>query len=697
LWESEFLKSNYKNNNMKLKMEFKIYKQNFRLVYKDQTLHQICNNYLINIETMINHHGVNQTVIYHKELLRFMQQSCMDQDTTFNQNQFWTKMRQGFPTFLIKGVKKPMKQLMMDLRFRQGLMTICNIYKLLKTPINYDVSTIIQVNPKSQTSEYADLIEDINFHFKDFLKERKIKKFELNSAHNPVFATPKASASGPNALGIASIQDAIACNDTGIIDTQREIAKLVFTDKALNQWESLISASLSERNPDEKYSNMTGRLHFLQEGGGKTRVICIPDIWTQTVLKPIHDYLMKDVLKWFPCDGTFSHNLIAKRVRKFTKTGKLNCFDLRAATDRMPVDLQQKLLENLLPANLSTLWKTILVDREFYYPGGQLRYAVGQPMGMLSSWAAMAITNHAIINYSKTSRFYAVIGDDMAIASKYGTEKYEKTLEVLGMEISKEKSVLSTDKNNLGEIAKRLLIDGGEISPIPPDILIKSTGTLIGFLEFIRVFSEKFHHSDPGGFSDSEYKEILEQLFHNSKFKDDYDTHVLLTCPALEHFPILPRIPPLSGMRTPWRTDLPVKRLLNDLDLFVLREANDRTNKKVMELDPNLSPNAFSESPKHRKSPLYEAYRNLVKKELTSIIRRINTVYIDEEADSFAEGPLKDLKDILSYPNPLNDGISETYLSKRKLRLRNTYSLIQRFLDKTPLYQSPNYRREPKR
>jgi hypothetical protein len=193
--------------------------------------------------------------------------------------------------------------------------------------------------------------------------------FELKSAHNPVFVTPKASANGPNAIGQTSILDAIACNDTGIIETQREMAKLVFTDEAYSQWDSLITESLSERNPDEKYTDMTGRLHFLQEGGGKTRVICIPDIWTQTVLKPIHDYLMK-VLKRFPCDGTFSHPNIAKRVRKFTRTGKLNCYDLRAATDRMPVDLQKRVLEELLPANLSTLWKTLLVDREFHYPGG---------------------------------------------------------------------------------------------------------------------------------------------------------------------------------------------------------------------------------------------------------------------------------------------------------------------------------------
>jgi hypothetical protein len=675
---------------MKLKRELEIYKQNFRSIYKDQILRTVCNNYLNHIESMISNHGVKQTIIFHKEILRFIQQSCMNQSTTFNQNIFWTKTRQGVPSFLIKDVRKPWKDLMKDIRFKQGLLTICNIYKTLKAPVSYDVSTITQVNPMAQTARYAELINDIAFHFQDFLEIRKIKPFQLNSAHNPIFVTPKASAQGRNAIGDTSILDAIACHDSKIIDTQRSIAKLVFSDLAFNQWESLINDSLLLRDPDKSYSDMTGRLHFLQEGGGKTRVICIPDIWTQTVLKPIHDYLM-EILKRFPCDGTFSHSNLAKRVRKFTKTGPLNCYDLKAATDRMPVDLQSKVLETLLGKDLSTLWKSILVDRDFYYVGGQLRYAVGQPMGILSSWAAMAITHHAIINYCHRG-FYGVIGDDMAIASKYGTEEYEKILSQLGMEISHEKSVKSTDKDNLGEIAKRLFVNGGEISPIPPDILIKSTGTLIGFMEFIRVFSEKFHHQDRGGFSDSEYKTILEQLFHNSKFKDDYDAHVLLTCPALEHFPVLPSIPPLSGIRTPWRTDLPVKRLLNDLDRFLLEEANQRTNQKVMELDPMFNPSGFVESTKLTEAPLYKAYKALHKKELLEIVRRINTTYIDEEADGFAEGPLRDIKDILSYPNPLNNGVSKIYLSKRKLRLRNTHNLIHRFLDKNPFYRNPTYK-----
>jgi hypothetical protein len=91
-----------------------------------------------------------------------------------------------------------------------------------------------------------------------------------------------------------------------------------------------------------------------------------------------------ETLKRFPCDGTFSHPLIAKRVRKHTKTEPLVCYDLRAATDRMPIDLQERILGLLLGKHLANLWRNLLTDRDVSCRGQMIRYAVGQPMGILS-------------------------------------------------------------------------------------------------------------------------------------------------------------------------------------------------------------------------------------------------------------------------------------------------------------------------
>jgi hypothetical protein len=351
----------------------------------------------------------------------------------------------------------------------------------------------------------------------------------------------------------------------------------------------------------------------------------------------------------------------------------------------MPVDLQEKILGSILGPDLAALWRQLLCDRVFHTPIGSVSYAVGQPMGFLTSWATMAITHHAIINFAKKDKsFYGIIGDDIVIASKRGAEDYKNILDRLGMEISLEKSVLSTEQHKLGEIAKRLFIDGFEISPIPPDILIKSTGTIIGFLEFIRVFSEKFHSSDQCGFFDSEYPSILNRLFSISQFKEDEDARILLSCPILEYFPILPTIPPLDEVRSSWKADPNKKKLIMDFEQFLLELYNNRTNEKVIKM---MDPKFFVESELKEVYPIYEEFKDQVKKALKLLSNRINTTYVDDEADSFAEGPMKDLRDLLSYPNPEKSGIYNTYLSKRELRLRNTHSVIQLFLS-TPRFKA---------
>jgi hypothetical protein len=509
-----------------------------------------------------------------------------------------------------------------------------------------------------------------------------------SKSDNPVFATPKASANGPNAIGLSSVLDARASYESRIFKTQFEIARLVFTDQAFKSWARIFRESLSiYKNLQIEKELITGRLHFLQEGGGKTRVICIPDIWSQSVLKPIHDYLYQ-VIRKLPGDGTFSHSEIGNRVRKLTRTKGLICYDLKSATDRMPVDLQQSVLKHLVGDKLSSLWRHLLCDRPYHTRGTRVRYSVGQPMGFLTSWATMDITHHAIIDFAKKDfSFKAVIGDDVALASKHGAKVYESILHKLGMEISYEKSIISTDKVNLGEIAKRLFINGAEISPIPPDILIKSTGNLIGFLEFIRVFSEKFHHVDQGGFSDSEFQDLLKKLFLNSNFSSDLDAHILLSCPILDNFPILPRVPPL-GVTPCWNMEIPKIRYLRDFEQFLLETANNRTNDKVIkDLTKRVEP------AKHEKYPMFNLYLDILKKDYKLLLNRINTTYVDEEADSFAEGPIKDLRDILQFPSLYEEkgGIKDVYLSKRKLQLRNTHSMIQLFWEKYKHYQVKNW------
>ena len=103
--------------------------------------------------------------------------------------------------------------------------------------------------------------------------------------------------------------------------------------------------------------------------------------------------------------------------------GLFSSIDLSAATDRLPISLQvsvlKVLLKDLVPDSqqFAESWRDLLIGRkysvglnpkksktsEFTIPGNIpefVTYSVGQPMGALSSWAMLAITHHAMMQFS---------------------------------------------------------------------------------------------------------------------------------------------------------------------------------------------------------------------------------------------------------------------------------------------------------
>lgn len=70
------------------------------------------------------------------------------------------------------------------------------------------------------------------------------------------------------------------------------------------------------------------------------------DIWTQSALKPLHDYLFS-FLKSLPNDGTFDQHASVKRCMEKSQVSKQSFgYDLSAATDRLPISLQVSILSN---------------------------------------------------------------------------------------------------------------------------------------------------------------------------------------------------------------------------------------------------------------------------------------------------------------------------------------------------------------
>jgi len=236
-----------------------------------------------------------------------------------------------------------------------------------------------------------------------------------------------------------------------------------------------------------------GKLGTKDEPAGKIRVFAMVDCWTQWLLKPLHKAL-QELLRCIPQDGTFDQEQPVKNlIKRLGPDAPAWSYDLSAATDRLPVKLQVLILGPLLGPKLAKAWETILVGRDYKLPRfsnyrkvmfsglkaypvtiKSVRYAVGQPMGALSSWVMLALTHHFIVQYASWRRTgnlewfsdYAVLGDDIVIADKDIADQYYSIMtSELGVEINKSKSLLAKRHLTM-EFAKRYFLRGVDCSPL---------------------------------------------------------------------------------------------------------------------------------------------------------------------------------------------------------------------------------------
>jgi len=97
--------------------------------------------------------------------------------------------------------------------------------------------------------------------------------------------------------------------------------------------------------------NPLGQLAFKEEAAGKLRVFALVDVWTQSLLKPLHEGLFA-LLRMIPNDGTFNQDESVRRsIVKANASGCAYSFDLSSATDRLPILYQSELLNRILPFN----------------------------------------------------------------------------------------------------------------------------------------------------------------------------------------------------------------------------------------------------------------------------------------------------------------------------------------------------------
>jgi len=235
------------------------------------------------------------------------------------------------------------------------------------------------------------------------------------------------------------------------------------------------------------------RITWFPDKESKVRIVAILDYWSQTALKGLHDYLFK-VLRKIPQDCTFEQGSFLEKTKSFEY---FYSFDLTAATDRFPIVVISKVLKGLLPDHYVEAWVELMVKQPFNLPQSEevISYNAGNPMGAYSSWNSFTIAHHYVmywccrelgIKWSESK--YILLGDDVLIGDHKLAKLYLEVMSQLGVDISHSKSHASA---KLFEFAKRLILDGAEVTPFPISSLSESSSRFYLMVNLLLEESKK--------------------------------------------------------------------------------------------------------------------------------------------------------------------------------------------------------------
>lgn len=274
---------------------------------------------------------------------------------------------------------------------------------------------------------------------------------------------------GPNGPSISScLQDLPKFNE--LFRSQVEVMLpelLVIIDKIL-AWEK--SFGLSQLMGLRCFRDDSLRkISIKDDREGKSRPFAIFDYWSQTTLSPLHDWLY-NILRSIPQDCTFNQEEGVVKIQQYQTRKGFYSYDLKSATDRFPVLLQEKILSLLIDDSYAKAWSTIMTKEPFRLKGheGDIKFAAGQPLGAKSSWAMFTLCHHIIVQLaairSSSEAQYVILGDDIVLRGRTLATEYKRIMSDLGVEISSQKSHVSKDTF---EFAKIWTHKGRNVSGFP--------------------------------------------------------------------------------------------------------------------------------------------------------------------------------------------------------------------------------------
>jgi hypothetical protein len=152
---------------------------------------------------------------------------------------------------------------------------------------------------------------------------------------------------------------------------------------------------------------------------------------------------------------------------------------------------------------LADSWHQIMTNRDFYikYTKNKVKWRVGQPLGLLSSFPSFALWHHDIVQLAanwellhggKPLKFfsdYRLLGDDIVIFDTKVAVRYQWLLKKINIPINLSKSVIGEKGNSQIEFTKRLALRCEEMSSLKYNILSKDN--ILDMLDLVEILIKR--------------------------------------------------------------------------------------------------------------------------------------------------------------------------------------------------------------
>lgn len=378
--------------------------------------------------------------------------------------------------------------------------TILNLSRLSRCSMKIRQEDIDSISSGVDRNEsYMEVIENFDKALPKLLKNLRIKRnLDPKSEFENKIELFNISSQGPNSKGRNADAIQTAHLDAKAISNNMQLRKNLKNVLEEMGNDSLIEYILDLASSVEDCEKVYhSKIINVPNPENKQRIVAMVDYWTQQTLKPLEKFISR-VERKVGNSFMFDQDLGRSRAKSFTEGGNTPIsLDGSSFTDRFPLELQLKVLKHLFNEDFATKVGKLMVERMFYVEdlGKYVKYEVGQPMGMNSSFH-LANLAHALFAYwccletNSEIDDSAVVGDDIIFKSDVTGEFYKDHMTKLHMEFSEFKGFTSIEGASIGEFCKKLYLNGIEISgysPLPFSNIAKDYKYLITLKDHLKV------------------------------------------------------------------------------------------------------------------------------------------------------------------------------------------------------------------